>query len=193
MEGTGVVSLATVVRHNGLVDGAMPWNRLLCLTLDEPWHSFACGCVLPVVRPGGFGQGALQDITFGWCGGGASGAVRLTGLGVGLARARAWGAMTWGSASADRSIIGIGWLVTVSAVTVNGMRATAAAMRYGFRRGEIFGGCEPRCGEHAITTCAPHLRVVGVGCVDCETQRTPDRLRGAINSRLHVWSKPSEW
>jgi hypothetical protein len=85
MEGTGVVSLATAVRHNGLVDGAMPWNRLLCLTLDEPWHSFACGCVLPIVRPGGFGQGALQDVTFGWCGGGANGAARLTGLGVGLA------------------------------------------------------------------------------------------------------------
>jgi len=181
------------VRHNGLVDGAMPCNRLLCLTLDEPWYPLACGwCaagrVARRLRPrgtlashsrvarGGRGRSGEADRPRRWFGPGAS-----------------LGAMTWGSASADRSIIGIGWLVTVSAVTVNGMRATAAAMRYGFRRGEIFGGCEPRCGEHAITTCAPHLRVVGVGCVDCETQRTPDRLRGAINSRLHVWSKPSEW
>jgi hypothetical protein len=118
MEGTGVVSLATAVRHNGLVDGAMPCNRLLCLTLDEPWYPLACGwCAAGRaarrLRPRGTPVCHLRVVCRGR---GRSGEAdrprRWFGLGVSL------GAVTWGSASADRSIIGIGWLVIVSAMTV---------------------------------------------------------------------------
>jgi hypothetical protein len=34
----------------------------------------------------------------------------------------------------------------------NGRKATAAVMRYGCWRGEVFEGCEPRCGERTPTS-----------------------------------------
>jgi len=74
----------------------------------------------------------------------------------------------------------------------NGKKVTAAVTRYGCQRGEIFGGCEPRRGNHRLWP-ARHPRMVAGAPVDCETRWTPGRLWDAISPRPCVWSKPSWW
>jgi len=73
----------------------------------------------------------------------------------------------------------------------NGKRATATVTWYGCRRGEFFKGCEPRCGERGIRPRTGFGRV-REGRVP-RNAANPVRLRGAIDPKPVVRSKPSRW
>jgi hypothetical protein len=103
--------------------------------------------------------------------------------------------MTWGSAQADRSFI-----ARFSSAaprrgrrsSVNDRKATAAVMRCGCWRGELFEGCEPRRGERPGGPEKPGLQVARVGSRR-ETRRTPRSAAGCNKPATAVRRKPSRW
>jgi len=69
----------------------------------------------------------------------------------------------------------------------NAEGATAAVMRYGCQRGEIFEGCEQRCWERLVS--GPHFGVGRVGPKRSESCPVPGRNKPGISGRLN----PSRW
>ena len=77
-------------------------------------------------------------------------------------------------------------------VCENGRKATAAVMRYGYRRGEFFEGCETRCGEGRRRSPGKELRLRWQGRSPRNTAN-PLWYQVAIHREPSERSKPSRW
>jgi len=74
----------------------------------------------------------------------------------------------------------------------NSRRVTAAVMRYGYRRGEFFEGCEPRCGKGRPFPIGYRLRSVkGGGTTQKRSELHP--VSGCNKPVACARSKPSRW